>query len=177
MPPPSAQFRTVQGGNVFEVAVPQNWQAVSSTNAVKFVPQNGYGVVEGGESVFTHGIELGVARASSRNLADATRTLVANFARSNPDLRQTSEAQDIRLSQRSGLGLSLVNRSHLGGTERIGHLHDVAGGRESVLRGDDRARRRGRTIRPGVRSHRPIDQAARCEVGRKRPRGSRRIHW
>ena len=72
------------------------------------------------QSVFTHGVELGIARASSRNLADATRTLVANFARSNPDLRQTSEAQDIRLSQRSGLGLSLVNRSHLGGTERIG---------------------------------------------------------
>ena len=110
----------MQGGNIFEASVPQNWQAVSSTNAVKFVPQNGYGVVDGGESVFTHGIELGVARASSRNLADATRTLVANFARSNPDLRQTSEAQDIRLSQRSGLGLSLVNRSHLGGTERIG---------------------------------------------------------
>ena len=37
-PPPSSQFRTVQGGNVFEVAVPQNWQAVSSTNAMKFVP-------------------------------------------------------------------------------------------------------------------------------------------
>jgi Zn-dependent protease with chaperone function len=120
VPPPSAQFRTAQGGNLFEVAVPQNWTAVSSTNAVKFVPQNGYGVVAGGETVFTHGIELGVARASSRNLADATRTLVGNFAKSNPDLRQTSEAQDIRLSQRSGLGLSLVNRSHLGGIERIG---------------------------------------------------------
>jgi hypothetical protein len=120
VPPPSSQFRTVQGGNVFEVSVPQNWQAVSSTNAVKFVPQNGYGVVDGSGSVFTHGAELGVARASSRNLADATRTLVSNFARSNPDLRQTSEAQDIRLSQRSGLGVSLVNRSHLGGTERIG---------------------------------------------------------
>jgi hypothetical protein len=77
-------------------------------------------VVDGGGSVFTHGVELGIARASSRNLADATRTLVANFAQSNPDLRQTSEAQDIRLSQRSGLGVALVNRSPLGGTERIG---------------------------------------------------------
>jgi hypothetical protein len=87
---------------------------------VKFVPQNGYGAVDGGGSVFTHGVELGIARASSRDLTDATRTLVANFARSNPDLRQTSEAQNIRLSQRSGLGVSLVNRSQLGGTERIG---------------------------------------------------------
>ena len=68
----------------------------------------------------THGVELGVARAASRTSADATRTLVSNFARSNPDLRQTSDPRDIRLSQRSGLGLSLVNRSHLGGTEHIG---------------------------------------------------------
>ena len=120
VPAPSSQFRTVQGGNLFDVAVPQNWQAVSSTNAVKFVPQNGYGVVEGGQNIFTHGVELGVARASSRDLTDATRTLVANFARSNPDLRQTSDPRDIRLSQRSGLGLSLVNSSHLGGTEHIG---------------------------------------------------------
>ncbi len=120
VPPPSAQFRTVQGGNLFDVAVPQNWQAVSSTNAVKFVPQNGYGTVDGGQSVFTHGIELGMARASSTDLHEATRTLVAGFARSNPDLRQTSDFRDIRLSQRSGLGLSLVNRSHLGGTERVG---------------------------------------------------------
>jgi hypothetical protein len=120
VPPPSAQFRTVQGGKLFDVAVPQNWQAVSSTNSVKFVPQNGYGTIDGGQSVFTHGIELGVAHASSGDLQDATNMLVANFARSNPDLRQTSDMRDIRLSQRSGLGLSLVNRSHLGGTERIG---------------------------------------------------------
>ncbi len=120
VPLPSAQFRTVQGGNLFDVAVPQNWQAVSSANAVKFVPQNGYGTVDGGQSVFTHGIELGMARASPGDLQDATRTLIANFARSNPDLRQTSEMRDIRLSQRSGLGLSLVNRSRLGGIERIG---------------------------------------------------------
>jgi len=120
VPPPSSQFRTVQGGNLFDVSVPQNWQALSSNNSVKFVPQNGYGVVDGGESVFTHGVELGVARASSRNLQEATRTLVANFARSNPDLRQTSDTRDIQLSQRSGLGLGLVNRSALGGTEQIG---------------------------------------------------------
>ena len=120
VPPPSAQYRTVQGGNLFEVSVPQNWQAVSSTNAVKFVPQNGYGVVDNGGSAFTHGVELGIARASSRDLEDATRTLVSNFARSNPDLRQASEMRNIRLSQRSGLGLELVNRSVLGGSEQIG---------------------------------------------------------
>ena len=120
VPPPSTQYRTVQGGSLFDVSVPQNWEAVSSTNAVKFVPQNGYGATEGGEAAFTHGVELGVARASSRNLEDATRTLISNFARSNPDLRQASEFRDVRLSQRSGIGVTLDNRSVLGGTERIG---------------------------------------------------------
>ena len=76
--------------------------------------------VEGGESVFTHGVELGVARASSRNLAEATRTLVAGFARSNPDLRQTSDCAGHPAVAAERLGVSLVNRSHLGGTEQIG---------------------------------------------------------
>jgi Zn-dependent protease with chaperone function len=120
VPAPSPQFRTVQGGNLFDVSVPQNWQAISSTNAVKFVPQNGYGVIDGGQSVFTHGVELGVARPSSRDLQDATATLVSNFARSNPDLRQASEMRNIRLSQRSGIGVALANRSALGGNEQVG---------------------------------------------------------
>jgi beta-barrel assembly-enhancing protease len=122
VPPPSTQFRTVQGGDLFEVTVPQNWQVVSSTNAVKFVPPNGYGTVEGKQTIFTHGVELGLARAASRDLEEATRALVATFAKSNPNLRQTSELQSLRLSQRSGLGVALTNRSYVGGTERIGVL-------------------------------------------------------
>ena len=49
------------------------------------------------------------------------------LARSSPTLPEATRTcarpptcADIRLSQRSGLGLSLVNRSHLGGTERVG---------------------------------------------------------
>jgi beta-barrel assembly-enhancing protease len=119
VPPPSAQYRTVQGGRLFDVDVPVNWQAVSSNSSVKYVPPNGYGAVDGGRTILSHGIELGVARASSRDLVEATRTLVNAFARSNPELRQADERQ-IRLSQRSGLGVALVNRSYLGSPERIG---------------------------------------------------------
>jgi hypothetical protein len=120
VPPPSTQYRTVQGGRLFQVEVPSNWQAISSTNSVKYVPQNGYGAVQGGSTVFTHGVELGVARASSRNLAEATDTLLSSFAQSNPDLRRTGEPREIRMSQRTGIAVPLVNRSALGGTERIG---------------------------------------------------------
>ncbi len=119
VPPPSPDFRTIQGGRLFDADVPANWQAVSSNNAVKYVPRNGYGAVEGGQTIFTHGVEFGVAPAASRQLIEATRTLLNAFARGNPDLRQRGETRDLRLSERSALGVSLVNRSQLGGSEYI----------------------------------------------------------
>ncbi len=120
VPSPSAEFRTIQGGRLFDAAVPANWQAFSSNSAVKYAPQNGYGTVEGGQTVFTHGVEFGVAAASSRDLREATRTLLSAFARNNPELRQAGTERNLRLSQRSALGVSLVNRSSLGQAERIG---------------------------------------------------------
>jgi beta-barrel assembly-enhancing protease len=123
VPVPSAEFRRVQGGGLFDVDIPANWQAVSSNSSVKYVPQNGYGPIDSGQgrqTVFTHGVELGVARAASRDLTEATESLLAAFARSNPDLRRTGEARQIRISQRTGLGVPLSNRSYAGGTERIG---------------------------------------------------------
>ncbi|MDH4064351.1 MAG: M48 family metallopeptidase, partial [Acidobacteriota bacterium] len=75
VPPPSTRYRAAKGGRLFEVSVPSNWATVSATNEVKFVPQNAYGDVRG-QSVMTHGVELGVTRASSRDLRAATDTLV-----------------------------------------------------------------------------------------------------
>jgi hypothetical protein len=123
VPDPSAQFRRVQGGRLFDVEIPSNWQPVSSNSAIKYVPPNGYGPVDskqGRQTVFTHGVELGVARAGSRDLADATDTLLNAFARSNPDLRRTGDARQIRISQRNGLAVPLANRSYSGDSERIG---------------------------------------------------------
>jgi Zn-dependent protease with chaperone function len=120
VPAPATNYRSVQGGKLFDASVPSNWQAVSSNNAVKFVPPNAYGAIERGQTIFTHGVELGVAAASSRDLREATSTLIKAFARSNPDLRQSGDARNVRLAQRAALGVPLVNRSHTGQTERIG---------------------------------------------------------
>jgi Zn-dependent protease with chaperone function len=120
VPPPTGQFQKVQGGKLFEADVPSNWQAISSNSSIKYVPQNGYGSVQGGQTVFTHGVELGVARANSRDLREATKTLLSAFARSNPDLKQSGDVRDIQLSQRSALAVPLMNRSALGGSEYIG---------------------------------------------------------
>ena len=92
-------------------------RAVASNSAVKYVPQNGYGPANG-ESVFTHGVELGVARASSRDLGEATETLLRAFAQNNPELRRAGDAREITMARRGGLAVPLVNRSALGGSSR-----------------------------------------------------------
>jgi Zn-dependent protease with chaperone function len=120
VPAPSDQFRRVQGGRLFDAEIPANWQAISSNSSIKYVPQNGYGAASGGQTVFTHGVELGVSRASSRELREATQTLLAAFARSNPELRQAGDPREIVMAQRSALAVPLVNRSALGSSERIG---------------------------------------------------------
>lgn len=118
VPPPSDRYRTVTGGNVFQASVPDNWTTLSSKSAIKVVPENGYGDLNG-QSVFTHGVEFGVTPASSSDLEQATRTFLDSIARNNPDLRTTDEYQAARISGRSAIYVPLVNRSELGGRERL----------------------------------------------------------
>ena len=118
VPAPSRQYRTVQGGQLFTVSVPSNWQAVSSNNAVKYVPQNAYGEYQG-QTTLTHGVELGVARASSRDLDQATQTLIDGFVRGNEGMRIAGREESFRLAGRDAIATPLEGRSALGGTERV----------------------------------------------------------
>ncbi len=118
VPRPSGQYKTARGGNLFQVNVPSNWTAVSSNNSVKYVPQNGYGQYQG-QTVLTHGVELGVARSSSRDLRVATDALIQSFLRGNPDMREAGRQSDVRISNRTGINTPLVGRSAVGGTEQI----------------------------------------------------------
>jgi beta-barrel assembly-enhancing protease len=119
VPPPSTAYRGVRGGELFQTAVPSNWQAVTSNSTVKFVPQNAYGELNG-ETVFTHGVELGVARAASRDLVESTDALLNALAQGNPNLRQVEQPRQTRLSQRTAIEHQLVNRTPNGGQERVG---------------------------------------------------------
>jgi hypothetical protein len=119
VPVPAAQYRRVSGGRLFEVTVPTNWTPVTSNNSVKYVPQNGYGELRG-QTVLTHGVELGVTRASSRDLRQATETLIGAFIQGNPDMRVAGSSTTVQISGRSGIGTPLIGRSALGGNERVG---------------------------------------------------------
>ena len=118
VPAPSRQYRTVQGGQLFTVSIPSNWQAVSSNNSIKYVPMNAYGEYNG-QSTLTHGVELGVARASSRNLDQATQTLIDGFIRGNDGMRMGGREQYSRLGGRQAIVTPLEGRSALGGVELV----------------------------------------------------------
>ncbi len=118
VPRPSAQYRNLSGGGVFQAAVPSNWISLTSRSAIKVVPENGYGQLNG-QTVFSHGIEFGVSRAGSRDLREATNAWLQAVVQSNPQLRLAGSQQAVRISQRSGIATPLVNPSPLGGQERI----------------------------------------------------------
>jgi hypothetical protein len=118
VPKPSAQYRDISGGGIFQASVPSNWTTLPSKSAIKAVPENGYGQING-QSVFTHGVEFGVTQAGSRDLQEATKALLKGVAQNNPKLQLAGEQQAIKMSQRSAIATPLTNPSPLGGQESV----------------------------------------------------------
>ena len=118
VPRPSAQYREISGGRIFQASVPAEWTNVASKSSIKVVPQNGYGEMNG-QTVFSCGVEFGVAKAASRDLQEATTGWLNAVAQNNPELRLAGAQQPVRISQRSALATPLVGPSPLGGRERI----------------------------------------------------------
>jgi len=83
------------------------------------VPQNAYGDANG-QTVFTHGVEMGVARAASRDLEQSTNALIDALAQGNPDLQPASRPRSVSLANRQGIATALSNRSATGGQEQVG---------------------------------------------------------
>jgi hypothetical protein len=108
--PPSTQYRRVRGGDIFDAAVPSNWQEVSSNNSIKYVPEGGYGRL-GDQTVFTHGVEFGLLSNGTRDLNSATENLLDGFGEANPQLRLARTPQQGSLSGRRALMTQLRNVS------------------------------------------------------------------
>jgi hypothetical protein len=82
------------------------------------VPQNGYGPLDG-KTVFTHGAEVGVVRAQTRDLGAATDALLDSLQSSNAEMKETDPPRETRLSQRTAIQHHLVNKSATGAPERV----------------------------------------------------------
>jgi hypothetical protein len=116
--PPASRFQTYTEGNVFRVSVPSNWRELPGNGAVTFAPEGGYGDANG-QSMFTHGVEIGAARNETHDLQTSTNELLDSLAQGNPALRRQSEASRVTVGGRQGLRTVLSNTSSLGQPESI----------------------------------------------------------
>ncbi|HSO74460.1 MAG TPA: M48 family metalloprotease, partial [Blastocatellia bacterium] len=116
---PSPRLRTYTGGNLFSIAVPENWRELPSGDSVTFAPEGGYGAVQG-NFVFTHGTQVGVAQVNGRDLRRATDEYLYNLSQGNRNLRRQSGYQNERVSGREALSIVLSNVSEVNGeTEAV----------------------------------------------------------
>ncbi len=108
--PPSGRYREYNEGNLFRIAVPNNWREMPASTAVTFAPDGAFGQVNG-QSVFTHGVETGIARNERHELPQATQDFIAGLTQSNPKLVQQSSPRNAIVAGRPALLTQLQNVS------------------------------------------------------------------
>ena len=150
-------YRTYTEGDMFQVSVPSNWREIQRQNAVTFAPDGAYGQANG-QSVFTHGVELGAARNETHDLQDATERAdrVARPVQPRP-------ASLLRSGPRQPLGPGRppqrADQQPIGdgpaGVDR--HLHDAAARRQSLLCRGGRAAERLQCLPRCLRPRHPLD--------------------
>jgi hypothetical protein len=111
---PSTRYTEYREGGVFRVSVPSNWRELPASNAVTFAPDGGHGTIDG-RPVFTHGIEIGLARNETHDLRTATEELIQSLSEQNPQMTRPSSSRSISLAGRRGLQTALSNVSEATG--------------------------------------------------------------
>jgi beta-barrel assembly-enhancing protease len=118
IPRPDSRTTTYTEGNLFRVAVPSNWRELASNNTVTFAPEGAYGSVNG-NSVFTHGVEVGVSRNEGHDLKTATDELIQALRQSNPRLSSPGNYERGSLAGRQALHTVLSNVSDATGGQEV----------------------------------------------------------
>ena len=116
--PPSTRFKEYTEGNLFRIGVPNNWRELAGSEAVTFAPNGAFGQVSG-QSVFTHGVEVGVSRKERHELPDATQDFIAVLTQSNRRLVQRSRPTNASMSGRQALQTTLDNVSDASGQPEV----------------------------------------------------------
>src|SRR6266404_435607 len=115
-PPPSGNFVDYQGDGV-ALKVPGNWKRYEDNGSVTFAPDGGisqkgglaYGLIVSVNDVQNDG--------SEQALANATRALIRELAKTNPGLKVASEPARVDLNGQPGLSTNLSNESSTGTEE------------------------------------------------------------
>jgi hypothetical protein len=125
--PPSRQWRTYQPGSFLRLSVPANWQALEGgSGTITYAPQGGYVRTNGGQSAFTHGIQVGVLnQGRDRSLRQKTDLLLQSFAQGNPQLRRQGGYSRTTIDGRQWLVTTLSNVSELTGQREAVNVSTV----------------------------------------------------
>ena len=116
---PSSRYRTFNGGNLFQISYPDNWRELSeSQSSVWFAPEGAFGQAQG-QTVFTHGINVGIAQSQYGNLRQATDAFIQTLAQGNPNLRQRTQYQRGNISGRNALAINLSNVNEATGRNEV----------------------------------------------------------
>ena len=111
---PSSRYRAYDAGAV-RISVPDNWREIrGDNNEVTYAPEGGYRSENGGVA-FTHGAQVELTRASSRDLRGATDELLNALNQGNPDLRRSGSPWRTTVGNRDALAVSLRNVSEITG--------------------------------------------------------------
>ncbi len=102
-PAPSGQLRGFQAKDgSFAVQVPANWDGLDAgSSTLIFAPKGAYGQ-HNGQFIVTHGIFVGVADASSGDLAQATAALIQRQIEDNADFQLVQQPKPIDFGGQRG---------------------------------------------------------------------------
>jgi hypothetical protein len=116
--PPSGRYAQYNEGDIFRVSVPGNWRELAQSRVVTFAPEGAYGRANG-QSVFTHGVEIGVTRNEAHDLQTATDELVDSLGQGNPRLSRPSDYRRTTVDDRNALETTLDNVSEVTGRDEV----------------------------------------------------------
>jgi beta-barrel assembly-enhancing protease len=111
---PSSRFRSYTELGILRVSVPDNWRELPDNNSVWFAPEGAYGQHQG-QSVYTHGINIGMARTGGSDLQRATEDLINNLTQGNSNLRRSGRLLRTTLDGRDALTTTMSNTNEATG--------------------------------------------------------------
>ena len=112
---PSGSSRSVMAGDMLRVQVPANWRRLVASNTVIFAPDRAFVESPEGPAMFTHGVQVGVARSATWDLKGDTRALVQSLWRENPRLRWVPAYQVTTIGGQFGVTATMSNVSAVTG--------------------------------------------------------------
>jgi len=132
IPRPDSRTTTYSEGNLFRVSVPSNWRELASNNSVTFAPEGAYGTMNG-SSVFTHGVEMGLARYESHDLQTATDELLQSLRQSNPRLGAARNYDRGSIGGHQAIHATVSNVSDLTGGQEVIEVYTTQFGDGSLF--------------------------------------------